>query len=150
FFRRAYDYSAKRPSGFARWPWALARHRGKRHLRNTLNAVRFVKAIDLDLAVPTAFKLGYAPRIIISYRRFIDHAASLLPLSADRTVDVMERDYIRTYQNALVQLHLYGGCVVGFDDLINPDATGWATALAAVTGCCVAKLLAARQHRHRD
>lgn len=149
FFRRAHDYAPIRPSGLARWPWAIARHRAKSHLRQALDKVRFVKAIDLDLAVQAAFKLGYFPRIIVNYRAFADHAISLSQMYAHRTVDMMERDYVRTYRNALVQLHLYGGCVVGFDELADPKRSDWADSLATVTGYAADRLLTLRQKWQR-
>jgi hypothetical protein len=149
YFRLAFDLSQQRPAGLRRWYWSHLYHRGKRHLARAAGAARYVKAVNLDLAVQSAAKLGYIPRIIVSYRRFGPQALSLSQVFARRTVDVLEADYLRTYRHALIQLHLYGGCVVGYDELLNPNETRWLVALAQVTGLPAPALIAASRAQPR-
>jgi hypothetical protein len=130
-----------------RWRWDFARHRAKSHLRHALAAARFVKGPNLDLAVQPAAKFGYEPRIIVSYRAFSAQAMSLAQRSAHSEATALEAYYLRTYKNALMWLLVYGGCVVDYDELVDPKETAWTAALSAVTGLAAPALAAARQAR---
>ena len=129
------------------WHWSFARHRAKVHLGRALNAARFVKGPNLDLAVQPAAKMGYLPRIIISYRSFPAQAMSLAQRSSWRDVTALEAYYVRTYKNALMWLLVFGGCVVDYDELTDPGETEWASALSALTGLPRLPMVAARQTR---
>lgn len=129
------------------WHWTLARHRAKVHLARALNAARFVKGPSLDLAVQPAAKMGYLPRIIVSYRAFPAQAMSLAQRSGWRDVTALEAYYLRTYKNALMWLLVFGGCVVDYDELTDPGETEWASALAALTELPRSAMIAARQVR---
>jgi hypothetical protein len=130
-----------------RWRWDFARHRAKIHLRRALAAAPFVKGPNLDLAVQPAAKFGYEPRIIVSCRAFSAQAMSLAQRSAHSEATALEAYYLRTYKNALMWLLVYGGCVVDYDELADPEESAWAAALAAVTGLAAPALAAARQAR---
>jgi hypothetical protein len=144
-FRRA---GAAKPDGWLRRrAWQLHRSAGRRALRALLAEAAFVKCEDLDLVIAAVFKLGFFPKVILSYRRFEDHAISRGLRKATADVDALLAHYCRTYRNGWLLLQTFGGCVVGFDELIDPSATSWAPALAAVTGLAAVDLLAARDRR---
>jgi hypothetical protein len=147
-FRAAFELSPTKPQSiYSRLRWTLTRHGGKAHLRRALRSARFFKAVSLDLVIPVVIKLGYFPRLIVNHRSFAEHALSFSQMFPHRSIGVLEADFLRTYRNALMQLHLYGGCVVGYDELIDPSRQDWVAPLAALTGLEAAHLLAARQGR---
>lgn len=148
WFGKARQLSVEKPPWPRRWLWDIARHRGKHHLKRAL-AAPFVKGPNLDLAIQPAVKLGYQPRIIVSYRSFPAQAMSLAQRSAHRDVTSLEAYYRRTYRNALMWLMLYGGCVIDYDELVDVRDVGWIAPLAAVTRLAPESIAAARQARSR-
>lgn len=122
---------------------AWRRRRGRRLLRRALALARYFKIGDLDLVVQPAFKLGWEPRVVLSYRRFDATVASLVAGRTYAGPDALAADYVRVYRQGLALMDTFGGCVVGYEDLIG-DAAVALRALAAVTGLDVARLEAAR------
>jgi hypothetical protein len=140
-FGAAHQLSPEKPRTVGyRLPWTWCRHKGKHGLKRVLPQARFLKAEDLDLAVQPAFKLGYMPRIILSYRRFEPHVVSRFQRQTYASIDWLEAYYLRVCRNALLQIQLYGGCSIDYDDLMNPSADSWAEALEACTGFPAEKL----------
>lgn len=149
-FRLAFERSPRKPvKAAAKQIWMHHVSSGKRHLARALKKARFLKAVNLDLAVPHAIKLGYFPRIIVSYRTFTEYAVSSSQALASRSLAALQQDYQRIYANALLHLHSFGGCVVSYDDLIDADRLEWANNLAAVTGLSAEALIASRA-RHLE
>lgn len=147
-FRLAFELSPRKPPmPPAQWIWSWHRSLGKRHLKKALDKAVYVKADDLDLAVPYAIKVGYFPRVIVSYRRFGAHALSFSQMFINWSVETMAMEYDRTYRNAVLQMYAYGGCVVSYDDLVDRTRTDWAGNLAEVTGLAADALLASRDRR---
>lgn len=133
--RRAHDLDRGRRQVLSPWlEMRCRRHLGRRHLRHALGAARYLKISDLDLAVQPAFRLGYLPRVILSFRPFEAQARSLLAGRTFHGPDELAEEYVRTYRQGLLLLHAFGGCVVEHADLRAPDEGGWLTALASVTG----------------
>jgi hypothetical protein len=125
--------------------WTWHRHVGRHQLRRVLAQASFLKSEDLDLAVHSAAKFGYRPKIVLSYRRFDQQAASRMQRQNYASVDWLQDYYLRVCRNALVQIKLYGGCLIGYDDLMSAANTEWADALAEVTNLSAAALVT-----HRD
>ena len=148
-YHDAYRISPYRPSWPRKWLWDLARWRGKRQLARALDKADFFKAIHIDLAVQPARKLGYFPRIIISFRPFADQVLSLSGMFSERTASCHEAEYLRTYQNALLWLQLYGGCVVSCDELTDMRCMDWVQALAETSGLSAEAIAAGRRNRVR-
>jgi hypothetical protein len=147
-FRLAFELSQRRPAlPPVQWIWNWHRSLGKRHLKRALDKAIYVKADDLDLAVPYAIKVGYFPRIIVSYRRFGAQAVSFSQMFINWSVEAMATEYDRTYRNAVLQMYAYGGCVVSYADLVDRTRTEWASNLAEVTGLTAERLLASRDRR---
>jgi hypothetical protein len=145
WFAVADQFGAARPIWPHRWLWDVARHQAKAQLRRALAAARFVKGPNLDLAVQLTAKLGYVPRIVVSHRAFAAQAMSHALRSTNVNAVALEANYLRTYKNALMWLHVYGGCVVGFDELVDLDRSEWLDALAEVTGLPRQRMAAARR-----
>ena len=144
WFAVADQWGHARPVWPRRWAWDVARHQAKAHLRRAPAVAQFIKGPNLDLAVQLTAKLGYLPRIVISHRAFGAQAMSLALRSASVDAITLEPTYLRTSKNALMWLHVYGGCVVGFRELVNLERGEWFDALAEVTALPRQRLEAAR------
>ncbi len=146
--RRAYEISPERPPpGLRRVAWSVLRSRAKARLKRLMRQATYVKGENLDLMVQPAFKLGYTPTIILSYRRFEETAISASLRSGHATLQILARYYERLNRNALLLLSTFGGCVVGYEQLVDLQDVSWAAPLASVTGLAVAHLIEARSRR---
>ena len=147
-FRLAFERSPSKPvSLVSRLVWSYHRSAGKRYLKRALAQARYVKAVYLDLAIPFAIKLGYFPQVIVNYRPFSVQALSSAQMLLNWSAEALSTSYNRTYRNALLQIHSYGGCVVSYADLTDQGRTAWATALAQITGLAADRLLEGRERR---
>ena len=149
-FRLAFDRSPGKPSTFlSKSIWAYHRAAGKRHLARALAQATYVKALNLDLAIPFTIKLGYFPQVIINYRPFGEQALSLSQMKINWSAGDLAATHDRTYRNSLLLIHSYGGCVVSYADLTDRSRTSWARSLEQITGLSAEKLLAGRDRRVR-
>ncbi len=149
-FRLAFERSPSKPiSPFSRLIWTYHRTSGKRYLRRALQQAVYLKAVNLDLAIPFAIKLGYFPQLIVNYRPFGAQALSSSQMLMSWSSDALAATYNRTYRNSLIQIYSYGGCVVSYADLTDRDRTAWASALGQVTGLSADKLLESRARRSK-
>jgi hypothetical protein len=136
--------------GLSRMRWNIYRSLGKRRLRAGLDQVRFAKVYGAHKLVRPAFKIGYFPTIILSYRRIEDQALSLGLMHAHANWEFARDNYLHIYGNGLWLLNMFGGCVVGYDDILSRTDTAWAAALARTTGLPAARLIEARGRRVED
>jgi hypothetical protein len=125
--------------------WALNRNLARRHLARALSAARILKAGDCDLALQPALRLGYQPRVILSYRRLEPIIASFMMRSSYLTVDMILSSYLRCMRNGLAAVALYGGCVVSFEDVSSAEHKDWVRPLAALTELDAGQMLASRE-----
>ena len=147
-YRRAHDIGDGRKffiSPALETKYRLAR--GRRHLRDALAACRYLKIGDLDLVVQPCFKLGYRPRVILNYRRLEPMLPSLLVGRTHTGPDRLAEEYVRVYRQGLVLAHTFGGATVAYNELQDGEASGWAHALAALTGLDADALLDSRARR---
>jgi hypothetical protein len=135
------------PFGMARMRWNAYRSFGKRRLRETLARARFVKLYGAHKLVRLAFKEGFFPVVILSYRRFEDQALSFGMMHAHATWDSLRENYRNVYSNGRLLLNTFGGCVVCYEQLTDLDDRSWAEPLAAITGLSKERLIAARDRR---
>jgi hypothetical protein len=138
---------AKPRGALRRYRWTLLRFLGKRRLRTGLAATRFVKVGHAHLLIRPVLKLGYFPSIVLSYRRFEDHAVSLGMMAANANLDQLVEQYNRINKSALWLLNMFGGCVVGYEQLVDPADRRWVEALAEVANLPAGALSAARDRR---
>jgi len=143
----AHAISREKPPGVRRWHWTLLRSFAKRRLRATLPDVHFVKVEGAHELVRPTFKLGYFPSVIISYRRFEDYAVSHGLIHANATIASLEHNYRSILRGGLWLLNTFGGCVVSYEQLADPEERDWAEPLSSVTGIAVERLIAARDAR---
>jgi len=130
--------------------WSVHRNKARRHLARALRTARYLKAGDLDLALQPAIRLGYRPRIILSYRRLEPIVASFYMRSSYFTVDMLIASYMRCMRNGLAAISLFGGCAVAFDEVQNRQETSWADAVASLTKLDADRLLSARGTLSKD
>lgn len=119
----------------------LYRSIAKRKVRRLVGKATYHKSSPF--MVTYAYKLGYDPRVIASYRQFDALARSKMLLQRLGYPAIVERLEM-TYRNALIGIHSFGGCAVGYEELIDSTETGWADALAQLTGLSQDALLEAR------
>lgn len=148
-YSAAHSISADRPVGspIDRMRWTWHRHQGKRALSKAL-AATYIKCPGADLIVHPAFRLGYFPRVIVSYRKFEEQCRSFFQMQSYSSADWIAARYVRCYSNALALLSLYGGCLVSYNDLADPSCVSWASALSEVTGIPACRLLELRDVRN--
>lgn len=148
YFRSAEAISTGRPPvGIARMRWNAYRSLGKKWLRAGLGGARFAKVYGAHDLVRPAFKIGYFPIVILSYRRFEDQALSLGLMHAHATLDSLRDNYRHVYGGGLWLLNTFGGCVLSYETLIDRGDRRWAEPLARVTGLPIERLVAARDRR---
>lgn len=140
------EIAPRRPHGvLTRLRWSIARHRAKAGLKALLPRARYFKG-DVDALVHWAARLGYAPVVIVSYRRFGEVLRGLGHLHP-QPPDVHAEKYDTVLRNGLALASIYGGCTVDYRELVDGQETAWAAALGEVTGLAADALLAARAAR---
>ncbi len=117
------------------------RSRAKRKVGRLLEKAPYHKSSAY--MAPYAFKLGYSPRIIASYRQSGALARSKMLLQRTTYPNIVDRIEM-TYRNALIGIYTFGGCAVSFEEIIDPGETGWMEALSEMTGMDYAALAEAR------
>ena len=118
---------------------------GRRRLRSALGQAQFFKGSDLDLLAQPSFKLGYLPKLIISYRELEATLASLLVGRTHVGPDELAEEYVRVYRQSLALLSCLGGCVVPYAEL-HDASYNWSV-IAELTGLAEEKLKASAERR---
>lgn len=118
----------------------------EKRFRATLSELRafdFAKSSTLVWLVPHLDKVGLAPRVIVSFRRFHPYALSRHS-KYGWSYKTLEDAYVDVYRTAWLQLNRYGGVIVDFDDLCRGDSAEWSEATARLTGLRAEELNACR------
>lgn len=123
---------------------AFCNKRMEHDLREVLERACYVKSSDLIWLVHPIYKLGYWPQIIVSYRDFMGYARSRY-LKFGLSMQQLVQTYVEVYSTALLELHTFGGCVVDYTDMLTVSETGWAKALAQITGIAQQSILDERK-----
>jgi hypothetical protein len=79
-----------------------------------------MKSTKVIWLVSTIRRLGYQPKVIVSYRRFEEYCASYHVKNA-LSVSDLAKEYYEVNNTAIMQLQIFGGCAVSFEELINPE-----------------------------
>jgi hypothetical protein len=124
--------------------YTFCRRKTRVALATVLGEARFVKSTQLVWLVHPIYQLGYIPRIIVSYRSLESQAASRFLKSGAQATEMVE-NHINTYATAAVELQVFGGCVVDYDDLVDENECAWAEALGGVTGLQYEAILTSRR-----
>ena len=113
----------------------------KRRVRSLMKRGQCVKCSPLAAAY--VFKLGLMPQLIVVYRDFGDLARSKMLLERMQWPTIADRA-LHTYRNALIGIHTFGGCVISYEEMIDPQQTAWLQGLADCTGLDYLALAEAR------
>ena len=114
-----------------------------------LDQAHYAKSSDLVWLAHPIFRERFWPRIIVSYRPFDEYARSRYIRYGFSMADVIDI-YKNVYSTAAIQLSVFGGCAINYDDIVDPDQTAWADALAQLTGLERDALLASREQYIRE
>lgn len=114
----------------------------KRSIGKVLSQADYIKHSDADL-VRWSRGLGYQPSVILLYRSFNLYCVSNY-LRAGGTYERLLSHYADTLETGLLSIATFGGCVVSFDDVINPEQSAWADRVEQVTGLDAQQLLSNR------
>ncbi len=149
-FSKARQLGIDRPLAPKKYLWDIHRHMGKARLKRFVRHVEYLKGPDLDLIVRPMFNLGYFPRVIVNFRAFFGQAQSLYMRSAHHGFEALHERYCRIASDALLQLTTFGGCVIDYEDIVDPANDDWIGNLAALTGLDANRLREARGARVKD
>lgn len=89
-------------------------------LAELLRDVKAIKYPPISVQLPYLIaRAGYRPVLAISARRFEPYAISRMRMEGVG-YGVCKRDYLETYQSALLQLQVYRGEVIHYEGLLGP------------------------------
>ena len=146
-FSKARQLGVSRPLAPKKYLWDIYRHRGKARLKRIVRRVEYLKGPDLDLVVRPLFNLGYFPQVMVNFRAFFGQAQSLYMRSAHHGFEALHERYCRIASDALLQLTTFGGCVIDYDDIVDPANDDWIANVSALTGLAADRLRDARKAR---
>jgi len=141
--RRALEL--KPSSKISAWAMLLRKyHRlmAKGKLSAILKKADYIKSSDSDL-VRWSRGLGYQPSVLVLYRSFDRYCVSNYLRSGGNYSKLLSH-YADSIETGLLAMATFGGCVVCFDEVIDPHQTSWAHNVSRVTGLDAAQLLAYR------
>ncbi|HDN80581.1 MAG TPA: hypothetical protein ENG33_08975 [Chloroflexi bacterium] len=122
----------------------FCQRRAAQKLDELLRRATFLKSPELVRMVHIVAKLGYQPKIILSYRQFEGYSVSR-HLKSGWGFSRLVEQYINVNSTALLQLYIFGGCTIGYEELVNKEETVWAEALEQLTGIKASHLLESRE-----
>ena len=112
-------------------------------LFQSANFAKYPMAVGLVHLIP---RLGYQPKVIISYRDFASYSQSMYYKNGIEFQN-LTKSYKNTNNMALLQLDVFGGCVIDYDEIVDFKEVDWAHNLASLTGLDVAQILESRNKR---
>ena len=109
-----------------------------------LGDIQYIKSSKLVYVVPELAKKNQDIKVIIVYRNFNDYAKSR-HAKYGWDMNRMRNEYINAYSTSILQLSIWGGVVVSYNDLTDVKKNEWAESLGALTGLDKEELI-----RNRD
>ena len=91
-------------------------------------------------------QLGYKPKVILSYRNFFGYSTSMYLKNGISLID-LTKEYEETNTTGFLQLKVFGGCAISYEELIDTQETIWANALETLTGLNANQLIQSRNQR---
>ncbi len=146
-FSKARQIGIDRPLAPKKYLWDVYRHIGKARLKKIVQRVEYLKGPDLDLIVRPMYKLGYFPQVIVNFRAFFGQAQSLYLRRTHLGFEALHERYCRIASDAFLQITTFGGCVIDYDDIVDPENDDWIGNIAALTGLDADRLRQARKAR---
>ena len=126
---------------------AFCEPRMNRALSRLFDQAEFAKSVPLVDMVDVIYRLGLKPVLIVNYRAFQDYARSICLSRPFWDMPRLMERYVSTYSTAILQLEIFGGCTIGYDELVDIEETAWARTLAEVTQLSEDRLLEHRSKR---
>jgi len=126
---------------------AFCAPRMHRALSRLLERAEYAKSIPLVGMVDVIHRLGFAPVLIVNYRAFRDYARSIHLSRPFWDIPKLMDRYISTYSTAILQLEIFGGCTIDYEELVDSRETAWARALSELTRLPEHRLLEQRSKR---
>jgi hypothetical protein len=121
----------------------------ERRLTQLFEQAEFAKSIPLIGLVDVVHRLGFQPVMIVNYRGFQDYARSVWMSRPFWDMPHLIDRYVATYSTAILQLEIFGGCTISYDELIDPEKTQWAKVLGEITPASEETILKCRNERVR-
>ncbi len=109
----------------------------------------FKETGNMHYAVRFAAHIGYWPVIILNWRSYEHWMGSMYPGQRNFDIEDLTARYVAILRNSLALLSLFGGCVVNYTEIMDPEARDWAVNLGHVTGLDTETLLESRRKRYR-
>jgi len=91
-------------------------------------------------------KLGYSPKLILSYRSFPNFSISEYLKKGLSMPDLVSK-YYEINSTAMLALNIFGGVAVSYEELVNKDETIWADAISSLTDIDSQKIIYSRNQR---
>ncbi len=115
----------------------------KARLSEVLGRATFLKSAILVWMVHPIYQLGFRPHILVAYRKFSGYCFDKYKKNGWKAPELLDT-YTSVYSTALLQLKMFGGCTVSYEEVSNPAETDWARAVSRVTGLDEQRLLQSR------
>jgi hypothetical protein len=128
---------------------AFCQARMERKLTRLFEQAEFAKSIPLIGLVDVVNRIGFRPVMIVNYRGFQDYARSVWMSRPFWDMPHLIDRYVATYSTAILQLEIFGGCTISYDELIDPEKTQWAKVLGEITPASEETILKYRNERVR-
>jgi hypothetical protein len=104
------------------------------NMRDLYSSVDYAKYPPLSEYLPKfVLKAGFEPKLLVVIRKFNDFAVSRISKNGEDFKKAKEV-YLNMYQTTFLNLAIYGGCIVRYEDVVNLDSTEWASCLSEATG----------------
>jgi hypothetical protein len=89
--------------------------------------------------------VNHEVKIIVVYRNFNDFARSR-HAKYGWDMERLRREYVNAYSTALLQLSIWGGVVISYDDVLDMSEDAWAQSIQTLTGLSSTNLVNNRNH----
>jgi hypothetical protein len=114
------------------------------NMKSLFTEVDFAKYPPLSHLLPLHIKnAGFNPSIICIIRKFNEFASSRIAKNGGE-LNACKEIYENLYKTTLMELSLYGGCIICYEDLIDPDNMSWADSISLVCGIAKDELIEVR------
>ncbi len=106
--------------------------------------VSFSKYPPLSQYLPFYVKqAGFDIRLIVVIREFNDYSISMISKNG-KDFETLKETYLSTYRTSLLNLSLYGGCIICYEHITNRENIQWAELVEKTCGLDASKLIAER------
>ncbi|MEQ8994949.1 MAG: hypothetical protein RID53_00400 [Coleofasciculus sp. B1-GNL1-01] len=94
-------------------------------------------------------RLGYSPKVILSYREFTSFSLSEYLKKGVSMPDLVKK-YYEINSTAMLALNVFGGVAVSYEELVDKNDTMWADAISSLTNIDSQKIIYFRNQRVKE